>query len=105
MLDPASVPELADRVAASDPEVALRVHGDSMEGAGILNGDMVVVEPGEPKPGDIVVALIDGENTLKRLVRKGGRACLASENPRYPDLVPAAELTVQGVVTGLIRRI
>ncbi len=91
---------LADRKDA----FALRVHGDSMEGAGILDGDMVVVEPREPVPGDIVVALIDGESTLKRYVVRDGRPCLVSENPRYPDLLPATELTVQAVVTGLIRR-
>lgn len=92
-------------LARSAGAYALRVRGDSMEGAGILDGDIVVVDPAEPTPGDIVVALIDGESTLKRYVRKRGRPCLVSENPRYPDLVPAAELTVQGVVTGLLRRI
>lgn len=92
-------------LARTSAAYALRVRGDSMEGAGILDGDLVVVEPAEPKPGDIVVALIDGESTLKRYVRKRRRPCLVSENPRYADLVPAAELTIQGVVTGLLRRI
>jgi repressor LexA len=82
----------------------LKVRGDSMIGAGILDGDMVVVHTrSEPREGEIVVALIDNENTLKRLVMQNGRAFLRAENAFYPDLIPMNELRVQGVVTGLIR--
>jgi repressor LexA len=52
--------------------------------------------------GDIVAALIDGETTLKRFLRKGGKPFLRAENPKYPDLIPARELTIQGVFRALI---
>jgi repressor LexA len=84
---------------------ALRVTGDSMMGRHILDGDIVVLEHGpEPRHGDIVAALIDGESTLKTFLRKSGRPYLKAENPRYPDLVPAQELMIQGVFKALIRK-
>jgi repressor LexA len=83
---------------------ALRVRGDSMTGANILDGDTVFVVPREPRSGDIVAALIDGESTLKRFLLQRGHPFLRAENPRYPDLLPAAELVVQGVMVGLLRR-
>ena len=83
---------------------ALRVRGDSMIGANILDGDTVFLLPREPQTGQIVAALIDGESTLKRLVNQRGRAFLRAENPRYPDLLPADELIIQGVMVGLLRR-
>jgi repressor LexA len=54
--------------------------------------------------GDIVAALIDGETTLKRYVVEHGRPCLKAENPRYPDLIPARELKIQGVMVSLVRK-
>lgn len=82
----------------------LRVRGDSMVGAGIVDGDMVVVHTQtKARDGDIVVALIDGENTVKRLVHQDGNVYLRAENAFYPDLRPANELIIQGVVTGLLR--
>lgn len=84
---------------------ALRVAGDSMIGRHILDGDIVVLEHGpEPRHGDIVAALIDGESTLKTFLRKSGKPCLKAENPKYPDLIPAQELMIQGVFKALIRR-
>jgi repressor LexA len=84
---------------------ALRVAGDSMIGRHILDGDIVVLEHGpEPRHGDIVAALIDGESTLKTFVRKSGKPYLRAENPKYPDLIPAEELMIQGVFKALIRR-
>jgi repressor LexA len=84
---------------------ALRVTGDSMIGRHIVEGDVVVLEHGpEPRPGDIVAALIDGESTLKTFLRKSGKPYLKAENPKYPDLVPAQELMIQGVFQALIRR-
>ena len=84
---------------------ALQVRGDSMIGAHILEGDIVILEDRkEVRNGDIVAALIDGETTLKRYVVERGRPYLKSENPEYPDLHPAHELRVQGVMVSLVRR-
>jgi repressor LexA len=83
---------------------ALKVRGDSMTGAEINEGDLVILENREPKAGAIVAALIDGETTLKRLVLQRGRYFLRAENPRYPDLIPATDLQVQGVMVALIRK-
>ena len=84
---------------------ALRVRGDSMIGAHILDGDIVILEQSkEVQNGDIVAALIDGETTLKRYVVDHGRPYLKAENPRYPDLIPARELKIQGVMVSLVRK-
>jgi len=84
---------------------ALRVQGDSMIDAHILDGDLVVLERRDPKPGDIVAALVDETNTtLKRLVRANGRPVLRAANKRYKDIVPE-RLESQGVVVGVIRRV
>ena len=84
---------------------ALRVRGDSMIGAHILDGDVVVLEDRQTaKNGDIVAALIDGETTLKRYVTERGRPYLKAENPKFPDLIPARELRIQGVMTALVRK-
>jgi repressor LexA len=84
---------------------ALRVTGDSMIGRHILDGDVVVLEHGpEPRHGDIVAALIDGESTLKTFLQRSGKPYLKAENPKYPDLMPAQELMIQGVFKALIRR-
>lgn len=84
---------------------ALRVRGDSMIGAHILDGDLVILEQSkEVHNGDIVAALIDGETTLKRYVVDRGRPYLKAENPRYPNLIPARELKIQGVMVSLVRK-
>jgi repressor LexA len=84
---------------------ALRVTGDSMIGRHILDGDIVVLEHGpDPRPGQVVAALIDGASTLKTFLMKGGKPYLRAENPKYPDLLPAQELMIQGVFQALIRR-
>jgi len=83
---------------------ALRVHGDSMIDAHILDGDTAIMEFRDATHGDIVAALIDGETTLKRYLMRNGRAFLKAENPRYPDLIPAQELIVQGVMVALVRK-
>jgi repressor LexA len=82
---------------------ALRVRGDSMIDASILDGDTVFLTPREPRAQDIVAALIDGESTLKRYMLQHGQPFLRAENPRYPDLLPAQELIIQGVMIGLLR--
>jgi repressor LexA len=84
---------------------ALRVKGESMIGKHILDGDIVVLEHGpEPRPGEVVAALIDGESTLKTFVKKNGKPYLKAENSKYPDLLPAQELMIQGVFKALIRK-
>jgi repressor LexA len=83
----------------------LRVRGDSMIDAHILDGDLVALERREPRPGDIIAALVDDtETTLKRLVRESGRLILRAANVRYADIIPTRGLESQGVVVGLIRR-
>ncbi len=84
---------------------ALRVTGDSMIGRHILDGDFVVLEHGpEPRHGQVVAALIDGASTLKTYLVRNGKPYLKAENPKYPDLLPAQELMIQGVFKALIRR-
>jgi repressor LexA len=84
---------------------ALRVRGDSMIGAHILDGDVVILEQSkEVHNGDIVAALIDGETTLKRYVVDHGRPYLKAENSCYPNLIPARELKIQGVMVSLVRK-
>ncbi len=97
-LNPDSFPRAAQRDL-----FALRVSGDSMTGAKIFDGDIVIIEPRPAKEGDVVVALVDGENTLKRLIKESGKYLLKAENPAYPEITPAAKLTVQGVVIGVFR--
>ena len=76
-----------------------------MMGRHILDGDIVVLEHGpEPRQGDIVAALIDGESTLKTFLLKGSKPYLKAENPKYPNLIPAQELMIQGVLKALIRK-
>lgn len=92
------------RVSKNACLFGLDVRGDSMTGAGILDGDIVILEQGpEPANGDIVAALIDGETTLKRFCVKNRRPVLQAENPAYPDLIPVVELMVQGIYRALIR--
>jgi repressor LexA len=84
---------------------AVRVRGASMIGRHILDGDLVVLERGpDPRNGQIVAALVDGERTLKTYVVKNGKPFLKAENPKYPDLIPAQELVIQGVFKALIRK-
>jgi len=92
-------------VSESSRTFALTVRGDSMTGAHIQEGDVVVLEYREPLDGDVVAALIDGETTLKRFVLREGQPYLKAENAAYPDLLPVTELIVQGVVVALTRKV
>lgn len=84
---------------------ALEVRGDSMIGKHIVEGDYVILEHGKtPRPGDVVAALIDNESTLKTFIIDRGKPCLRAENPRYPKLIPAQELVIQGVMVALVRK-
>ncbi len=82
---------------------ALKVRGDSMIDAHICDGDTVILEFREPRKGDIVAALIDGETTLKRYLTTRGKPFLRAENADFPDLIPARELVIQGVMIALLR--
>lgn len=91
---------------ATPRSFALRVKGQSMVGADIYDGDIVIGEfTPNARPGHVVVALIDGEVTLKRLIVRGGKPQLISENPMHPNLVPISELVVQGVVHTVVHRL
>lgn len=85
---------------------ALRVRGNSMIGRHLFDGDVVLLDrSATPKNKDIVAALIDHECTLKTLVLKKGTAWLKAENPDFPDLIPATELSIQGVAKAVIRHL
>jgi len=82
----------------------LKVTGNSMIDAGIFQGDLVLCDMNKsPKVSDIVVALVDGENTLKRLLKLEGRYYLKAENQDYNDIYPLETLQTQGVVIKLLR--
>lgn len=83
---------------------ALKVRGNSMIDAHICSGDTVILEFREPRKGDIVAALIDGETTLKRYLVERGKPFLRAENVDFPDLIPARELVIQGVMITLLRK-
>lgn len=83
----------------------LNVTGDSMIDAGIIEGDMVLAERGvQPRSGDIVIAEIDHEWTMKYFVRDGVKVVLRPGNEKYPVLVPRNELKIAAVVKGVIRK-
>jgi SOS regulatory protein LexA len=83
----------------------LKVSGDSMSGAGILQGDMVIVDKGQAaKSGDIVIAQVDGEWTMKFLRKRGDNVTLVPANPKYQPIKPKNELKIAGVVTAVVRK-
>ena len=83
----------------------LKVSGDSMIEAGILPGDMVIVNKGQtPKSGDIVIAEVDGEWTMKYLEKRGDNVSLIPANPRFKPIRPKSELKIGGVVTAVVRK-
>jgi repressor LexA len=83
----------------------LKVSGDSMTGAGIMEDDLVIVEKGrEPKNGDIVLAEVDGDWTMKYFRKRGKEVILEAANPKYPLIRPKTELRLGGVITAVIRK-
>ena len=104
--------ELADTMSLdeyliSNPQSTylLKVDGDSMVDAGIQPGDLVLIQRDiSPSTGDIVVAQVDGEWTLKYFEKKGKRAVLRSANQKYPTITPKQELIVAGVVIANVRK-
>lgn len=104
--------ELVDTMSLDDflihnPEASflLTISGDSMIDAGIMMGDMVIVDRSRtPKSGDIVVAEVDHEWTIKYFIKRGPETFLRAANIHYPDIHPKDELHVAGVVTSVIRK-
>jgi len=83
----------------------VKVTGDSMIEAGIRPGDLVIVERGRnPKPGDVIVAQIDGEWTLKTFEKHGSKVVLRAANKKYPPITPKWELNIGGVVVANVRK-
>ena len=85
--------------------VLVRVKGDSMIDAGIFDGDLAVVEKrSAARRGDIVIAIVDSQFTLKRLDLERGRFVLRPENKAYPVIRPEGTLEIFGVMVGLVRK-
>jgi len=96
-----------DEYLVTRPEASflLQVSGDSMTGEGIMPGDLVIVEKGrEPKNGDVVIAEVDGEWTMKTFRKEKGEVFLEAANPQYPIIKPRQELKLAGVVTAVVRK-
>lgn len=87
----------------------MRVRGQSMTGAGIYDGDEIIVDKGRrAEDGDVVIAYVDGEMTVKRLRRTpDGGVILAPENPGYPDIIipELSDLQIWGVVTTCLHHV
>ena len=129
-VEPIHLPLFSDRVAAGFPSPAddylerrlsldehlapnknstflVRARGNSMVGAGIFDGDLMVVDKGlNAQPGDIVVAVVDGEFTVKYLSLLNGVFCLKPANPRFQtiEFKEGQELEIWGVVTSTIKQ-
>ena len=91
---------------AEPDNYALKVQGDSMIGDGVLDGDVIIVRRvDEARHREMVVAIINGEATLKRLVQQGGKVELHPANPDYPVITigPEDDFRIQGVAIGVIR--
>lgn len=99
-----------DSYLVSNPSttVLFRVRGESMTGAGIFDGDLLVVDRSiEPVHGQVVVATINNDMTVKRLYKKPGEVKLQAANPQFADItfVESDEMSVWGVVTFSLRRL
>jgi DNA polymerase V len=95
-------------VAHREATFFIRVHSESMAGAGIHDGDLLVVDRAlEPADGDLVVAEGDGGLTLKRLQKRNGQVRLLPENPCFHpiELADAQELSIWGVATSVVHRL
>ncbi len=96
-----------DEYLVKNPENSflLSVTGDSMIDAGIREKDMVVVESKrEPKNGDIVLAEVDGDWTMKYFHKKGEMVVLEAANSRFSTIIPRADLRIAGVITAVVRK-
>ena len=98
-----------DELLIKNPEATffVRVSGDSMIGAGMCTGDILIVDCSlEAQAGDVIIAILEGEFTVKRLIRQGRQYFLKPENPAYPliELHETTEFRVWGVVTHVIHK-
>ena len=96
-----------DEFLIESPEATflLKVSGDSMTGAGIVPGDLLVVDrAATPREGQIVVAEVDREWTVKYLRKRGGKFWLEAANPKYPPIVAREEMRIAAVVKGVVRK-
>lgn len=126
-----SIPLFADKVPAGFPSPAtddvearldlnrlliqhaestffLRAKGQSMQDAGIHDGDVLVVDRAlNPAHGQVVIAIVDGDFTVKRLFRQGGKVSLLAENPEFADITfrEGQELQIWGVVTNVVHKL
>jgi repressor LexA len=101
--------ELDRKLVSSADAFLLEVKGDSMMGAGIDDGDLILVDPvgeGEVKSGEVVAARIDGESAVKRYCERDGAITLEAANPKYPPIRvhDHDDFAILGRVTGLYRR-
>lgn len=95
------------RLFSQRPDYLLRVQGDSMIGDGILDGDLVGVHrTSEARDGQVVVARLDGEVTIKRLLLGKGRVRLLPRNPAYApiEVAKGQDFAIEGIYCGLVRR-
>lgn len=107
MFDTQSDLATIDEYLIDRPEATfiLKVAGDSMIDAGIFEGDLVLVERGRsPRIGDIIVAAVDGEWTMKYFHKENGQPVLVPANKKYPKIYPESSLTTEGIVISVIRK-
>jgi repressor LexA len=93
-------------IGRKEASFMLKVKGNSMKDAGILDGDMVIVERTEnPKVGQIVVADVDGSHTMKYLRKdRAGRFYLEAANPDFDDIYPEQDMNISAVVKAVVRK-
>ncbi|MBF0498685.1 MAG: translesion error-prone DNA polymerase V autoproteolytic subunit [Candidatus Riflebacteria bacterium] len=103
LIDTISIDEFL--ISNKEATYMLKVSGDSMKDAGILPGDIVLVERGlEAKDGDIAIAKVDGEWTMKYFRKTGGKAYLEPANEKYKPIHPRESLVIAAVVRAVIRK-
>ena len=96
-----------DEFLIQNPQASylVKVTGDSMIDAGIMPGDLVIVDRGRPaRHGDIVIAEVDGQWTMKYYEKQGAKVLLRPANKKYPPIEPKAELVIGGVVVANVRK-
>jgi len=94
-------------ISNKDATFFVRAKGNSMVGAGIFDGDLLVVDKSlTPTSGDIVIAIVDGDLTVKRLINRDGKVILKPDNPRCKEIEfkEGQELQVWGVVTSSVKK-
>jgi repressor LexA len=104
--------ELRDHISLEEflvtrPEASflVEVSGDSMIGEGIMPGDLLIVEKGrKPKNGDVILAQVDGERTIKYFTKWSGKVVMEAANEKYPPIQPRDKLCIGGIVTAVIRK-